>query len=202
MATIITKVEQKRGCGYRKKGGKYFISEGTAIVCYKLPIALTVCPCCSVGIKPVRGYTWINSNLFMNAECGKKDECMGERCIANKKNIRMGLLWVGEKYYATPSDFIKESGMQGISRRIANVPNEFEVGKTFIALAHRKAVSVINENGKIDFGAGIFSMFCPSRIEYVVTGNESSDELEKLELRGFVLINVVRDIDAQLKIQL
>jgi hypothetical protein len=57
---IKTVVEKKRGCGYREPGGLYLRTDGIGRVCGALPIELTVCPTCSQGIKPARGWTWIN----------------------------------------------------------------------------------------------------------------------------------------------
>ena len=47
---------------------------------------------------------------------------------------------------------------------------------------------------------GIFSAFVPERIEYVVKGTESPDELENMAKRGITLVNVIRDKDAQLEL--
>jgi hypothetical protein len=66
---IETRVESKRGCGYRKPGGLYLVSGGFAKTCYKLPIGLTVCPCCNQGIKPARGFTWISAEFIKDSPC-------------------------------------------------------------------------------------------------------------------------------------
>lgn len=39
---------------------------------------------------------------------------------------------------------------------------------------------------------GIFQMFQPQAIEYVVKGDETDDELEKLAKRGFTLVKIER----------
>ena len=62
--TIVN--ESERGCGFRKKGGLYLVSEGLAAPCGKLPIPLTVCPVCGQGIKPSRGWTWINGKKLVD----------------------------------------------------------------------------------------------------------------------------------------
>ena len=197
--SIKQQIEKKRGCGYRKPGGIYLVCDGRAFTCYRLPIPLTVCPCCSAGIKPTRGFTWINSNLFSNTECNQPGPDCGS-CASNLKNTKMGLLWIGENFYNTPFDFIRESGIQGISRRISQVPREFKIGETWIALAHRKCVDAVAAGGKIEAAPGIFSFFRPQRIEYIVTGKETAEEIEKLEKRGFTLIDVIPDNEAQPKI--
>jgi hypothetical protein len=117
------------------------------------------------------------------------------------KDLRVGLLWVGEKYYPTAQEFTREANFMGTSKRISAIPKDIEVGKTWVYLAHRKAISKITEKGEIEFAPGIFRAFRPERIEYVVKGTETEEELEKLEKRGLTLIKVIRDIDAQLKIE-
>lgn len=51
-------IEAKRGCGFRKVGGTYLVSEGEGMPCDRLPIKLDVCPVCSHGFKRSRGWTW------------------------------------------------------------------------------------------------------------------------------------------------
>lgn len=196
MVQIITRVENPRGCGYRKKGGMYLVADGIGGVCCKLPFPLTVCPCCHAGIKQSRGFTWVNSNLFSGVECSDME--MHASCPMNLKNQRVGLMWVGEKFYPTADHFTREANNMGVSKRIGQVPKDFELGKTWVYLAHPKAVHAISEKGVIDFAPGVFRAFRPQRIEYIVTGNETAEELESLAKRGFTLIKVVRDVDAQL----
>jgi hypothetical protein len=69
MAMINSQIEHKRGCGYRKPGGMYLVSLGIGRDCGKLPIPLTVCPCCGAGIKFSRGFTWISDEIIKNAPC-------------------------------------------------------------------------------------------------------------------------------------
>lgn len=187
MPRISIKVEQRRGCGYRKKGGIYFVSDGIGSPCDKLPIELTVCPTCSCGIKQARGFTWITSALFENKSCS--GDC--ERCPLNLKDLRLGLMWVGTKYYPTPADFSKEASAMGVSKRISQVPKDFVVGETWIALAHPKAIVSYDEKNEPVFTPGIFRAFRPARIEYVVKETETKEELEALEKRGLTLVKVV-----------
>lgn len=190
MATITTKVEGKRGCGYRKGGGLYFISDGIGAPCGKLPIPLDVCPCCSAGIKPARGFTWIHSKLFEDKKCGGVDNPTCFSCPMNLYDMRLGLMWCGEKFYPTPEHFMREGAAMGVSKRISQIPKDFIVGETWIALAHRKAIMVA-EGDEITYQAGIFQAFKPSRIEYVVRGDETEEELDAKEKRGFTLVKVI-----------
>lgn len=111
----------------------------------------------------------------------------------------MGLIWVGESFYKTPSAFLKEWQTAGISRRLGRIPKEFKVGETAILLAHRKAISVVSPDGA-HYQPGAFAIFTPQRIEYIVTGKETEAQLERLVARGFTLVKVIRDIDAQTSI--
>jgi hypothetical protein len=193
MATITTVYDHARGCGFRKSGGLYLMSGNAFAGCGKLPIPLTVCPCCNTGIKPARGWTWVSAELIMNATCTTPDKCKSCSPLGDLSNrdYKFGLLWVGEKFYPKPSDFMREAKSQGISRRISAVPRDFDLACTWVLLAHRKAVyepeNVYAEEG---FLPGIFSVFKPDRIEYVVKGDESEEELDALEKRGLTLVKV------------
>jgi hypothetical protein len=74
------------------------------------------------------------------------------------------------------------------------VPRGFKIGETWVALAHRKAISGYgNKPDEIVYKPGIFHVFCPSRIEYVVKDDDSDDKLEKLEKRGISLVRVEKE---------
>jgi len=192
-----TSIEGKRGCGYRQAGGLYLVCEGLGQPCGALPIPLNVCPTCNAGIKPARGWTWINLAQFAGQTQCRSLSC-GSCPIADAAIQNVGLLWVGEKFYATPGDFTREADAMGVSRRIKAVPKGFEVGKTWVALAHRHAIYVgtefklENEVTKAERVAGIFHLFRPQRIEYVVRGTESKDTLDDLEKRGITPVKVER----------
>ncbi len=57
---IRTSVENRRGCGYRSPGGLYLMGGYPVEPCHRLPFELSVCPACGQGIKPARGWTWID----------------------------------------------------------------------------------------------------------------------------------------------
>jgi hypothetical protein len=215
MANIRTSVEDARGCGFRKGGGIYLIAGAIPRPCGKLSIPLTTCPTCSAGIKPARGWTWVEAAaLIGDKECDAKgDYC--SMCPLNKPMGWAGLLWIGEKFYPTPADWIKESLNMGVSRRISQVPRELEIGKTWVLVAHRKTIKTDGDcSCGLPDGAGpghlekcgyyeatytpaIFYAFRPTAIEYVVKGDETEDELNKLEKRGFSLVKVVKAHSAE-----
>jgi hypothetical protein len=187
MPEIIQKKENARHCGYRKKGGLYLVSDGLAGACDKLPIPVCKCPTCGMGIKQARGFTWITTKLFADKYCG--GAC--NQCPLSPKNIPMGLMWVGTKFYPNTNEFTKEAMIMGVSKRIARIPQDFVIGETWIALAHPKAIIETAGNNVIAT-PGIFHAFKPSRIEYVVTGKETEDQLNRLKKRGLTLVNVTR----------
>jgi hypothetical protein len=183
-------VEKKRGCGYRKIGGLYLVSDGAGIACDRLPIALDVCPVCSHGFKQTRGWTWVDVNGLVGGvhrDC--EDEFPCPLCMATDEMGKAGLIWIGERFYKTPADFDKESAELGVSRRLKAVPRGFKVGETWVLLAHPKTIRMgcsacmakgyIGEMGQSElceacdgkghkFLAGIFKVWRPQRLEKIL----------------------------------
>jgi hypothetical protein len=214
MATVHTSVESARGCGFRKVGGIYLVSDG--IDCSLLPVWLCVCPVCNSGIKPSRGWQWIEPDPLlphhfdpsMDPDALENQPLLQHSgCPLNQPGLlgeRAGLLWIGEQFYRTPHDWITEGKSMGFSRRIQAAPRGFKVGETWVLVAHRKAIVdlhfedplTIGDEGETQpeptFTPGIFHIWKPERLEYVVKGDESEDELNALEKRGFYLVEVIR----------
>lgn len=124
---------------------------------------------------------------------------------------RAGLLWVGSVFYKTPEEFSREAKFQGLSRRISRIPRGFDVGETWVLVAHRQAVVEVCEECKGSGGTfgkpesceacdgtglvrthGIFGVFRPTAVEYVVTGKESHEDLRDLVYRGITPVRVER----------
>ena len=67
-------VEQKRGCGYRKVGGLYMVTDpGTLTLCDRMTIKLEPCEHCeamgfSCGFKPARGWTWVMPEKLLGGD--------------------------------------------------------------------------------------------------------------------------------------
>lgn len=232
MVEIRTSHESERGCGYRKGGGLYMVSGINPMRgCCRFPVPLEICPTCSGGIKPTRGFTWIDPRpLFPEADGGP--ECASCPFFL-KLPERAGLIWIGGKFYESPEDWINEVRRMGVSRRIPAVPRDFEVGVTRIFVAHREAITtrvpvplsqMEAEGWHIDVDRaedcippegtrfegdlgyifnvetgwmqvvrvpGIFHAFVPTAIEYVTTGKESEEELERIAARGIELVKVI-----------
>lgn len=214
MSTVRVSVEGPRGCGFRKGGGIYLVSGGLSEPCPKLPIELHRCPTCNGGIKQARGFTWILPDPLLDPgpHGGHHHDLvcpLGEAMRHNhwSHGERAGLIWIGTAFYSTPEAFMAEARAMGVSRRISQVPRDFKIGETWIALAHPKAIP-----GECDHGApatsscpncpdglsagewrgGVVTFFRPSAIEYIVKGTETDEELEALEARGFSLVKVIR----------
>lgn len=198
---IATVHESKRGCGYRQPGGLYLRTDGLGRECGALPVETTVCPTCSQGIKPARGWTWINlASLVSQRGCpmgeivatdGEPTGC-GECPIADAMIQKAGLIWVGERFYPTPWHFLTEAITMGLSRRITAIPRDFKLGETWVCAGHRKTIpQPVVVGQEQEFKPGIFHVFRPSRIEYCVKEGDTDEELEAKEKRGITLVRVV-----------
>lgn len=189
---IQTVVEKQRGCGFKKPGGLYLIGGASSSSCCRLPFPLTVCSCCGQGVKFSRGFTWINTDLF-NAHAMNTCELKETNCIMTLRNLRIGLMWVGESFYKTPQHFINEAWHLGISKRISQLPKDCEPGKTWIALAHRKCITEFSAGAEFKMVPGVFMIFKLTAVQYVVNGKETEQELQKLQDKGIDLIRVKRE---------
>lgn len=68
---IETVLDLKRGCGWRAPGAIYLRSdESDGFNCVRVPIPLDVCNVCGEGVKPSRGFTWINPVKLFSASSG------------------------------------------------------------------------------------------------------------------------------------
>lgn len=207
--------EAKRGCGYRKVGGLYLVGEYISVPCDRLPFPLDICPVCGAGIKVGRGMTEINPlHLFQ-----RHNECrdIHHPCfVCDPTDEPAYIMRVGEKFYPMPEDFINEGIIQGVSKRIAQIPKNFTIGKTVLYLAHinacvarepvavQQAMSILDnhepnqprlvEAEKVKRVMGIFSAFIPKRIEKIYwqrdIDNMSGEERLALEKRGITPVGV------------
>jgi len=193
--------EKPRGCGRRKPGGLYLVAPGDGVPCCKLPFKLDVCPTCRAGIKPSRGWTWVDGDALLGYAACTDPLPRRTPCPAAQPMGQVGLLWVGEKFYPTPADFTREAADMGISRRIPALPKGFKLGETWVFLAHRKGISMCleAEDGTQEevFYPAIFRIFKPTAVEYVVRGDETPGELEKLIDRGITPVKVLPAEEAE-----
>jgi len=205
-------VEQKRLCGWRLVDGLYLCGEFISSPCDRMPFPLTVCPVCGQGIKVSRGFTQVNPYQLWGIHRDCKDHfrpCF----LCDPQDEPSYIMSVGEKYYKTPQDFVKEAMAMGISKRIPFIPKGLELGKTVIYLAHPKACEVkepvvlqqamaiveeaqtnqprLLETEKVTKALGIFCAFIPKRVEKLIWESQATpEELEKLEKRGITPVSV------------
>ena len=174
-------IEARRGCGYRKVGGLYLVGSGQGETCCKLPIALHVCPTCNQGIKQSRGWQWIAPQAWLRDPCTSDDPRATTCCPAASPEVfgeRVGLIWIGEKFYSSAEAFMAEGARQGISRRISALPRDFVLGETWVFFAHPKVVRTAEGHGP-----GIFHIFRPTAVEKIVTESQSKDADAMADLR-------------------
>ena len=207
-------VEDIRGCGYRKVGGLYLEGDYIAVGCDRLPYELTTCPACGQGLRFSRTPQRINAlNLF-----GYHQPCADELrgcwlCVPRDEDAF--IIWIGEKFYSTPRDFLDEGVQMGFSRRIQHVPQGFEVGKTVIFLAHNKAVTAnvpvavqqamaivdgdkqdrLLEAEQKEYRPGIFTAFIPQRIVKLMWTSEVNDEVREKYAKQGITIKEIPDGD-------
>jgi hypothetical protein len=211
--------EKPRGCGYRKEGGLYMVSGALAGICGRMPWPLRACEYCGSGIKPCRGWTWTSPfSLLANGPVPKCAEpycfCpLSDVAVEKGKENRVGLIWIGEKFYPTVEAFSREAAARGVSRRIPHVPKGFKAGETWILLAHRRGLFEAKEcgdtlcehyNGDDQNGAecrtacwtpAIVHAFKPERVEQVVPETATAEEVAALAERGISAV-IVRQLDA------
>jgi len=114
-----------------------------------------------------------------------------------------GLLWIGESHY-TPEEFTREALQMGVSRRlptpsgkIPRGPKNLKLGETWVLCAHIKACGegVDPETGEKVNRPGVFYLFKPTTLEYLLWSSEASPErIEELEKKGITPI-VIPDGD-------
>ena len=190
-------VEAKRGCGFRKVGGLYLVDDEAGRICGMLPLEMSVCPTCHAGIKQSRGWTWINAaKMFADVEC-KLGTSNCASCAASQFETmdKVGLLWIGKKFYPTVEHFTQEAQAQGISRRLSAIPRDFVVGETWVFLAHPEAMTTIDADGESAKVAGVFRIMRPTRIEQIVNESDLEDEelMTKLAERNITPVAVPDD---------
>lgn len=212
MVSIQTVFDIPRECGWRKPGGLYLRLDGRPWKdCGRMPIQLDVCHVCGSGYRRSRIPYWIDGDRLVAhlPDCpGDPTQC--RNCLLSGR-FPLGqvlLLWVGEKYYPTPALLTSEAQKQGISRRINTIPRGFEIGQTWVFLAHNKAIQTTKTGEKIHgtsgstnivYAPGIFAMFRPERIEYVIKEDDPQGKLEALTEKGITLVRIMRITEQEAK---
>lgn len=178
----------KRGCGFRYPG-LYLFGTGIAISCDRLPLKIPVCPCCGETIRPLRSVRIFNPLKMFGKHKDLVDEVGDETgctcntgCPACYPPEKAGLMWIGERYYPTPKDFIREAIQAGVSKRVPTVPKDISPGD-WVFLAHPNA-NVMD----IDHPERIVYAFMVQEIQQVLTASQASDPkfIAKVRERGYI----------------
>lgn len=211
-------VEQKRGCGYRKAGGIYLVTDGLGEPCERLPMEIPPCPLSGDKcLKQGRAFAWLKPKfIFDHAKACAFNPNHCPRCVvcqpvnlerhAEPKDS-VGLMWVGEKFYGKPEDWTFEAMKMGVSKRIPAVPKNFVVGKTFVFVAHPRAFpkvipagtkdseGLLLQHDQVEHVPGVFHVFRPSRVEVVVTPEMKTQKWVKdlQKKHGAALVEVPGD---------
>ncbi|GAI17827.1 unnamed protein product [marine sediment metagenome] len=121
--------------------------------------------------------------------------------MLRKEIEKAGLIWIGEKFYRNPLEFTKETKTMGVCRRIPFIPRDFKIGKTWILLAHKRAILKKAKFGSpLGYEAGIFQIFKPEKIEITCSGDETDQEIESYLKRGLTPILVRKKEDLKLNL--
>ena len=207
-------IEKERKCGLRKVHALYLCGTGMSVPCDMLPLELKECTCCGFEIPFMRGFMWISKKYIENlankhheernpnriekhlreCECEKK----GYHCpLCNPwliKEEKYGIMFVGREY--TPESFIKEAMQMGVSKRIAQIPKDLILGKTWVLLAYKEYPfqDRIPETGMLSepiLKKAVFYAFIPQRFEYLIWKSEATSEyIKELEEQGLTPIIV------------
>ncbi len=160
-------VEAARGCGYREVGGLYMMGMGLGAPCCRLPSKIVPCDKCGATLKRGRNWEWVDPRLALAGSkpvCmipqaviekeiySPQDPLLALQVVGTmiipdcpladtteRMGKRVGLVWVGDKYYS-PTSFIEEGKTMGISKRLAMLPKGFDPkNPPWILLVHPKA---------------------------------------------------------------
>ena len=199
-------VEAKRGCGFRKAGGLYLVSDGLSEPCERLPIPVVPCPCCGERIQQVRGFQWVAREYALKAAkpCDGNSAHTHRACAVCSPDVmsqeKYGLIWVGEAFYPTMDDWAIEAGKLGVSKRVNAIPKGVEIGVTWVLVAHPKGIpnpaakagTGLDEVSADDkFLPAICSAFRVKRIELIVTPSMKKEKWVKdLVKKGVTLVEV------------
>jgi hypothetical protein len=186
-------MEHRRGCGWRGLYNNYLAGDSGGFHCCKLPFPLEVCPTCNTNkiSKQNRSVQWVNPQPLLVGDCSST--ALYRSCplaFPERLGDRVALMWVGEKFYRRPEDFMREGQTLGYSKRISRIPRGFEIGKTHVFLAHPKTIKVGEK-----WLPGIFTVWVPQRIEQLILERDlkSEEKMQELSDKGITPVVVPDD---------
>ena len=180
----------KRGCGFRSPG-LYLFGTGIAASCDRLPLKIPICPCCGETVRQLRSVRMFNPDKMFGKHNKHTTDPYNDRiktcgcdlgCPVCHPPQKAGLMWIGERYYPTPRDFIKEALVAGVSKRVPVVPKELKIGN-WVFLAHPNGNEL-----DIDRPERIIYAFMLKEVQQVLTPIQAEDSkfVEKVLQRGYV----------------
>lgn len=203
--TIKVMAKSERGCGTRNTKGYYLVCDGEGTHCHRLPLEVPICKECKKPyIVPIRGIQAIQPEAVWDlCEAVGTDQEHLYPChnCANQCPIcyppeDAWVIWVGESYYESPEDFVREARNMGISRKIGFVPEGLQPGD-WVYLGYRKLIPTghFNKKGEEVKDPGIFHAFKIQRIEKLLTETQQQDQayVRHLLERGIVPVVEVDD---------
>jgi len=181
---------KERGCGYPQEGGMYLLTSPVGAPCDRMPYEIPVCPVCGETIRFTRSMQQINAKKLFGEHEGCTDPKALRPCPACQPgDDPAGLMWVGDSFYS-PGEFVGEAAEMGVSKRISKLPEFFEVGKTWLFLAHKKALKRI-EDGKTRNVPGVIMACRPTKLVKVMKEKDITDEkVKELEEKGIDVMSV------------
>ena len=155
--------EHKRIDGWRtpdKTGvGIYLMGPLYREICERLPYPLELCVSCGSDICFSRSWRTIdpiyvlsgsgpNCIGYEDASYHDHDHCpmckpvqvFGNEDVKANEGRQAMLIWVGERHFSDPLVFVGEAYHIGVSRKVANLPEWFQLGHTWAFLAHLRAI--------------------------------------------------------------
>lgn len=180
----------KRKCGERKPGGFYFVGGPPQPDPYGWLFRAVKCSCGIQFMKPSRNVQHcLPYDVFPELRPESKDS---RKFYSFKPLEKAWVVTVDADNYKTPQDWLDEAEVQGISRRINDIPRGFKVGESWVLVMHAKVFDrevtidegMLTETTKTIKEPGIIAYFRPRAIQYVCKGNETKEELLALAERG------------------
>lgn len=205
--------EQERECGFREIGGVYLRGArqlGMTDSNMPLPLASIM-----EGFQVPHSMGWerlVNPSRFW-------DHIVDPNFLLYGLKEDAILTWVGEQYYSPAESIAEAEELQadglprGFSRRVnfKSLPEGVVPGKTWVLLAHIKGMTFAHWKERAEqfgfdvskhevlFGANgfvhaIFSAFILDRVEYILSGDETQEEVDAIVAKGFSPV-IVRPVD-------
>jgi hypothetical protein len=220
MLLIHDRIEKARLNGYRKPGDLYLIGRLVNFQCCKLPLELNKNLLPRKGLLPLPEEVQYPLPFAERLANNPEPDCNTKACsIFLGKNQFAGMIWISEIDYSHAAMWISEARTEGIQIQIPGnvyLHGAIEIGKSWIMLAHRKAIVdysegaggwVNDETGlaetAIKYRPGFFTMFQVQGMEYVMKmpwdmqhGNRNPGSIFGMMAKdGVTLVNVIHDED-------